>query len=330
MEQFGVTRSVNFIATANKKYEGFLPSYAFSALSHNNNSVVEFIVEDHTKFIQIHAQALAWLLDHMGPNESPDAATRTQHDDNSLVSNHRICVRSFKTDSARLKQAVKNTWRFLETPILRNHTEYTYIGDIDVYMYESVLDPYRLQQMSKFNIPYSNIVRLNDFWHGEGRLTGLMLIKTKEFYTPALIQAQQQTVNVTGNDERILYRMVKAAGLGLPPITPGMDEYLVNNNRNGDDDDVVDLVTYRPVHGLHLSLNRGPYMRMCQPSWTEYRVRWTWCAAMKTPRLAEFWCHDRAGRALMRQFVQRVQEQIKGKFQNLDGNCTPTTTGLAK
>ncbi len=57
------------------------------------------------------------------------------------------------------------------------------------------------------------------------------------------------TVNAKGNDEVFLYNLVMKAGSGVSPP----------NSTSA-------LLTYRPQHEPHLSLNRGPGKRMCTAS----------------------------------------------------------------
>merc|ERR1719162_2462708 len=104
----------------------------------------------------------------------------------------------------------------------------------------------RFKQMEFFCLPYSNIVRDYDVEPEKRRLTGVMLVETERFYTPALIKAQA-TVNAIGNDEMFLYKIVVEAGIGIP-----------------DPNTTDDLIRYRPLHGTHLSLSRGPPKKMCQ------------------------------------------------------------------
>ena len=92
------------------------------------------------------------------------------------------------------------------------------------------------------------------------RLTGVMLVDTKRFYTETLIKAQQ-TLDAGGNDEMFLYKLVEKAGHGLPP-DPSLSMIR--------EDDKV-LASYRPVHGVHLSFNRGPGKRLCQISYDRIR-----------------------------------------------------------
>jgi hypothetical protein len=67
---------------------------------------------------------------------------------------------------------------------------------------------------------------------------------TSEFYTQKYKQQQDilvkklRTTTIAENDEHVLYNLVKNGGLGLP----GKNSFL---NR------------YRPLHGIHLSYNRG-------------------------------------------------------------------------
>lgn len=214
-----------------------LPLYAFFALSSTPDAVVEMVVSDPSAaFIDNHAAKLSWLLAEFGSDS--------------------LCARNmFPNMQNRTKTS--NTYRFLEQPV-RNAT-FTYIGDVDIFLTQSVLDPRRLQQMQRNNIPYSNIIRPNTT-----RLTGLMLLHTRDFYTPELLQAQQD-LDANGNDEEFLYQLVNASGLGLP----GTNE------------------TYRPAHGLHLSTNRGPGKRICLP---DFENDTRWCHVLSMPRLQEFLC----------------------------------------
>lgn len=126
------------------------------------------------------------------------------------------------------------------------------MADIDVFLTENVLNSKRFQQMDNFKLPYSNMIRPHTT-----RLTGVMLVDTKRFYTETLIQAQQ-TLDAAGNDEMFLYKkLVDKAGHGLPPDP--------SSSMIKEDDKL--LASYRPVHGVHLSFNRGPGKRLCQISY---------------------------------------------------------------
>ena len=156
-------KTVNFFSSATKeKYEDLLPLYAFAALSSNDDAVVEIVVTNATTFINRKHDILTWL---------------------SKFSSQRsgmICVRNYDNSEpikAQRQKAVDNTFRYLEVPHVV--TNYTYIGDVDLFITESVLDPKRFKQMDFFKIPYSNIIRPNST-----RLTGLMLVDTSKSNCP--------------------------------------------------------------------------------------------------------------------------------------------------
>ena len=67
-----------------------------------------------------------------------------------------------------------------------------------VFLTESALDPKRFKQMKEFNLPYRNIVRDHNIT--VRKLTGLMLVETKIFYSEALLKAQE-TVHTEGDDK---------------------------------------------------------------------------------------------------------------------------------
>jgi hypothetical protein len=173
----------------------------------------------------------------------------------------------------------------MEPPVVS--ANYTYLGDTDILLTESVLTPMRLQQMEHFGIPYSNIIRPNT-----KRLTGVMLLKTDEFYTPTLLEKQGKSQGTTG---ATMYHLVKSSDLGLPKTVNKSDNW----------------TTYRPIHELHLSTNRGPGKRMCH----DHLMREPLCQMMDG---ADYLCHDNAtGLDLMLGFVNDISAQT---------NMTPIMT----
>merc|ERR1711862_359937 len=157
-------------------------------------AVGEIVVLNRMDFITRHFRALYWLQKRFSYNNTKA-----------------LCVREYSRNHGN-RTMVTNTWRFLEVPYLKS--KYTYIGDIDVFITESVLHPKRFEQMKEFGLPYSNVVR--DYYGEPRRLTGLILIKNEDFYTKELLKAQE-TVDARGNDEAFLYNIVVEAGLGIPP-----------------------------------------------------------------------------------------------------------------
>mmetsp|Transcript_2438 Transcript_2438/g.4420 ORF Transcript_2438/g.4420 Transcript_2438/m.4420 type:complete len:225 (-) Transcript_2438:838-1512(-) len=148
-------KTVNFFATAvGEKYENVLPMYSFYALSSNDNAVVEMVVQDPHKFISRHHAVLSSIVQYLEKQSSG-----------------RICVRKFASNHAN-RTKFTNTWRYLEIPQVP--ANYTYISDVDIFITESVLHPERLKQMDYFDIPYSNIIRVNT-----AMLTGVMLVDSE-------------------------------------------------------------------------------------------------------------------------------------------------------
>lgn len=257
---------VNFFSCAQGyEYERFLPLYAFFALHYNQRAVAELVVPNRTTFLKLHSTPLSLLQD--------------------LYGHKAVCVREYRRSLP--PRVVANTRRYLEVPALA--AKYTYIGDIDVLITEPVVSPERLQQMLHFDLPYSNVVRPTPP-KGLKRLTGVMLMKTAQFYTPALRKAQLE-VNPEGNDENFLARLVEASHLGLPPLPS------LNRSTN-------QWTTYRPVHGLHLSLSRG-----CKGSARGRAMGISvrpgaWCKVLRTPVLHRYLCTDSAGRTILRSFAE--------------------------
>lgn len=271
-----IKKTLNFFSAATgDKFEDFLPMYAFYALSSNDDAVVEMVVKNSTHFISRKNGVLSWLSEFANDRSG------------------RICVRNFDFDHIKRK-AVPNTWRFLEVPhVLAN---YTYMADTDIFLLESVLAPERFQQMAHFKIPYSNMIRLNTT-----RLTGVMLADTEHFYTPSLIKAQHK-LDASGNDEVFLYNVVKEAGLGLPVDTSGTSEGKFYSQ-------------FRPIHGTHLSFNRGPGKRLCTVNMKTIEQ------LLNVKHAGEFFCRDKAAYDPMSKAVNASYIQEQGSMTVNDGIC---------
>lgn len=118
------------------------------------------------------------------------------------------------------KYVLNNTIRFLEEPIIKD--EYTYITDIDIICCEEIKTSH-IKDMIAYNSNYSNMVRTNS-----NRMTGLHFTKTSSYYPLPNIS----DINIGINDEMVLYNIVKKR-------------------------EQIDLSRkFRPVHGIHMSLNR--------------------------------------------------------------------------
>lgn len=262
----GKSFNINFFSYASEPYYPWLALNAYSALANNPNSAVEIVVENRINFLKASGYCLSKIL--------------------TLVDGY-ICVREYEwSKNTTWKRTVPNTPRFMEVPHLNSN--YTYIGDIDIVYSESVLTAARLKQMERFNLPYSNVVRLNT-----QRLTGVMLVRTADFYTPAYLAKQQEFLHgnpsiAAENDEHVLYLMCEQVH-GLP-----------HQNRSFDS-------THRPVHGLHLSPSRGVFSRRTFPL---PELRGQWCPVLTLPKLMSVLAACPCMRTVFSMFTKRLIEQI--------------------
>jgi hypothetical protein len=133
--------------------------------------------------------------------------------------------------SADFTKSKPNTIRFITDPV--NHCEYTYIGDIDIIVLDRVT-PMHLGNMANTCLPFSNVTRKN-----RPALTGLHFTRSDAYYPLVL----DPSWNLAGDDEELLYKIVAARGLPMP-----------TNN-------------FRPVHGIHMSMNRRPVGRAGEAGW---------------------------------------------------------------
>lgn len=119
------------------------------------------------------------------------------------------------------KRVINNTMRFIIEPKLRD--KYVYITDIDIVCCESIYECH-IKDMIEHDSNYSNMVR-----KGTNRMTGLHFSLYSAYYP---VIDKMQDIDITDNDEIVLYNIVKK-------------------------DNYIDLSRdYRPVHGIHMSLNR--------------------------------------------------------------------------
>lgn len=127
------------------------------------------------------------------------------------------------------KPRMDNSIRFITTP--HQIADQVYIGDVDIMIFDDIRKWH--QPVFDAGLPYSNIVRTNT-----RRLTGLHYT-TYEGYYP--LPSIDDLIANTPNDEELLYKIVERKGS------------LYETSRYNQ------LVRGRPVHGLHMSLNRFPF-----------------------------------------------------------------------
>jgi len=141
--------------------------------------------------------------------------------------------------------------RFLEEPELK--TNYTYIGDVDILLTESIKE-FHIMKMERRKLCFDNEIRPNI---SNKRITGLHFVKSNEYYKKTNKSRSKYITCSGGNDENMLYNIIEDT-FG-DPIKIMSDEPICTEN----------FVKNRPVHGIHMSLNRAPIV--IQP---EKRFKW--------------------------------------------------------
>ena len=136
-------------------------------------------------------------------------------------------IRTKNTQGLRIKN--DNTLRFIEQP--SQTATYIYIGDVDIIVLDGIMA--RHKPVFDAGLPYSNVVR-----KGTRRLPGLHLAKYDLHYP---LPPFEDILDKTHSDEEILYRIVERKGLLY-------DDTLHQSLNVG-----------RPIHGLHVSMNRLPF-----------------------------------------------------------------------
>ncbi|ODN71503.1 hypothetical protein [Methylobrevis pamukkalensis] len=155
----------------------------------------------------------------------------------------------------------ENALRFINTPI--QTASHVYIGDVDILIFDDVMAWH--QPVFDVGLPYSNIIR-----KGTRRLSGLHFTTWDGYYPiPPLgdLMARYK------NDEELLYAIVARKG------------------------SLYDLALYRalvkgrPVHGVHMSLNRLPFSAPAErAAWgITYRYMAEFEAISRTPEFESFY-----------------------------------------
>lgn len=244
--------NINFIASAHDKpnkqtYSNFLIPFAFFALLTNKNSHVEIIVENVNDFKKMFLKELIAL---------------EEFNKNFLIRAHRC----------KKNRHSMNTYRFFEIPTVK--AQYTYIADIDIMFLETdIVDKYKTFWPK--GLPYNNILRNKN----SVQLTGVHMVKTKEYFTKEFILTQQKTyLEGSGNDEVVLGQMCQKV-FGLPVFGTGR----------------------RPVYGIHFSPNRGKNKSLNLLTSKIYYDKYV-SIKSKYPKLFEF------------KIFQNLTNQLKNEF----------------
>lgn len=157
------------------------------------------------------------------------------------------------TSELSVKPKMENAIRFIAEP--KTDADYVYIGDVDIMILEDVYEWHK--PIFDAELPYSNVVR-----EGQRRLTGLHFVRRERYYPLGDIN---DLVSIIANDEELLWHIVNRKGLLY-----SNDVY--NAIRRG-----------RPIHGIHMSLNRLPF--------SHHRERVGW--GMKYEWLEKIWVISR-------------------------------------
>ena len=127
--------------------------------------------------------------------------------------------------------------RWLEEPLTK--CNYTYIGDVDIFINENIL-PFHLSEMKKYNTIYDNKIRLNN----NNFMSGLHFIKSDEWY--------KATKNV-----RIKYFNFYSTNKNT--YNELLLKLIINESKINILNNLKENTFNRPIHGLHISLNRIPF-----------------------------------------------------------------------
>lgn len=210
-----------FFTYANNAYSLFALPYAFFALNANPNSRVEIILEDLELFIDEYGDGIKALEDIF-----PGQAVFRQ--------------------SLTVKNKVKckpHVVRFIEEPVTKS--DYVYIGDIDVLIFEDILELHK-GFMDEHNLPFSNIIRKGTESTQFPRLTGLHFCPFEKMYP--LPDLEDINLNAR-NDENVLYEIMIRKGFMVPTH-----------------------FRHRPLCGIHISLNRDSVGRYSVNRGDEYLI----------------------------------------------------------
>lgn len=193
---------------ADRAYEDFVAPYIFYALKSNPNAFVEVVLDESDDFLARNEKLIFELRKVIGENFLIRQATISP------------------------SKCIKNTIRFLESTSISS--EYIYIGDIDILVFENIVDTHT-SLMVKYSLPFSNIIRKHKREDEVKRLTGLHFCKRDDYYPlPDLSDLDL----LHRNDENVLYEIMKRKGLMVP-----------------------DSFDIRPECGIHMSLSRDPIGR---------------------------------------------------------------------
>lgn len=188
-----------FFTYANAKYHAFATLYPLFALQSNPDSIVEIFISEYDIFKKSYANIIEFY-DKNYPGK-------------------------VRYTPVEVKNILPNSIRFLVQPTLK--AKYVYIGDIDIFLLEDVLD-YQLQFMERHQSDFGNVLR------NPNQLTGLHFIPYDKMY-PITIPNEMNIART--NDEVLLCYLMRKKNLRFP-LKAKLEE--------------------RKVHGVHISFFSRP------------------------------------------------------------------------
>ena len=209
-----------FFTAVDNGYEDFLPLYIYFANKYNENSSFEFLVK----------------------NLKEDFLSLINNFSNQFGIKN-VLLRNFNNEFFDANQ-----YRFIDEPTIK--CEYTYIGDVDIFIKENIL-PFHISKMNEHNTIYDNCIRPDQ----RKKLTGLHFIKTEEWY--------KQTKNVR-HEFISLYSDKKCKINNEELLKLIADKSKVKLFDNG-------KFFPRPLHGVHISLKRKPFTDKMEFPSKEYK-----------------------------------------------------------
>lgn len=210
-------------------YQKYIPYYIYSIWKTHSNSFIKIFIEKPFELNIL--DTLEYLKD-------------------AGLSNFEVVIWENSIDeyqSYKIRGGGKKLVRWVLDPEEFKNFEYVYMGDIDILFLkekQSILDFHRIQ-MAKFNLPFSNKIRLDNTGAPTNRLTGLHFFKTKEYFDKI-----EPIISYIKEDR--IYRDNYLKGLERD------ENFLYKINKEAFDfDPIIVSTAERPWHGLHLGITRG-------------------------------------------------------------------------
>lgn len=216
--------NINFFTSALGKHNIYAFPYIVSSLITNDDAVCEIIVESTNVLSSTQKDFLTCVFKNNWLIHTPDSPMDKWN----------------RTNIAKLASV-----RWISIPKIK--CPYTYTGDVDILLLDKDIYHEHLEHARFLELPYSNIIR-----HPNKRFSGCHFVISDDWYSKInsdYCKEVVQKIETTGYclDEWLLYKL--ALNFGLPD-----EEKLKTKSNSG----ILPYynVFYRPIHGIHLSLNR--------------------------------------------------------------------------